>query len=440
MLNEHIIEKNGGMKGMKQKFIPFVITAVILLVFSILSSGLSAASNPDIKRVTFSGNDAALFPCLSENGNTLLYILEIKTDEETTRAVKIKNLETGEEKEIFCDGELKAREPFEGIDLVVGSKPPVLSGNGKVAVFSLSLGEPANIMDHYLAVMNIEEDNPRIISFPISSLEGKNIESFDFTSNEWERVSLYGINNEGNRIACLLKGHLGPRRYGDPSGIVFLDVKEEKQETLLGPEFKETGWSWPSFPSQPCIGGGWAFAMSGSGDTVVFGARVSVEKTDYDLFAAGWTGKEITKITSFHDRWFGQADISDNGKKIAFFYNGKKEQGIGTYIINTDGSGLEYLESETAPRVEFYDMSGDGRYILFKDIYQVKVLDLQESLEFTAFNENTPGYVSGMIPMDFPRYPSFWSPRITNKNGEVVLLAGPPQGKESPEIYLLNLK
>jgi len=67
------------------------------------------------------------------------------------------------------------------------------------------------------------------------------------------------------------------------------------------------------------------------------------------------------------------------------------------------------------------------------------ILDLETGQEMVAFDDNTPGYITGMMPMDFPRIPSFWSSRIMNFSGNKVLLVGPPQGKETPEIYLLSL-
>ncbi len=67
------------------------------------------------------------------------------------------------------------------------------------------------------------------------------------------------------------------------------------------------------------------------------------------------------------------------------------------------------------------------------------VLDLDTGREMVAFDDKTPGYITGVIPMDFPRIPAFWSPRIMNFDGNRILLVGPPQGKETPEIYLLDL-
>jgi Tol biopolymer transport system component len=420
----------------------YIQIAAIVSFFLISISPLNAkdSSNPgEIKRLTYSDNNVVHYPCLSDDGRWMLYTIEIKNEEETIKAVRIMNVGDGKERELFRDGEKKAPAPFEDISLLVGSKPPVLSGNGRVAVFSISLGTPANILDHYLAVVNADGTNFRIIPFSIKALEGKNLKPLEFTGGDWERVSNYAVSSDGKRIACVLKGHLGPRRYGNPGGIVLLDASTQKQRTILAPDFDGNGWEWPSFPCRPLIGGGWAFALSGNGQKIVFGAQSSADKIDYDLYVVNWVGEEIRKITDFHDRWFSLADISHDGEKIVFFYNGRKKQGIGTYSVNGEGKGLKYIKSGLAPRVELFDMSGDGQYILFKHIYKGMILNLNTGLEMVAFGESTPGYAKGLTPMDFPRIPAFWSPKIISLKGDRVLLVGPPQGKETPEIYMLSI-
>jgi hypothetical protein len=216
-----------------------------------------------------------------------------------------------------------------------------------------------------------------------------------------------------------------------------MDTKNQK--TLLAPEFKTEGWFWPKFPRRPSTGGGWAFCMSEDGQTVVFGAQTSDDPNDYDLYTADWNNLDIERLTDFSDRWFSLADINQNGQSVLFFYNGRKKKGIGTYRIDKSGTDLVYLESHSAPRIEFFDMSGDGRFALFKNIYQGQRLNLQTGEEIVAFSEKTEGYVRGITPMDFPHFPSFWRPQIMSVSGERVLLVGPPQGKDSPEIYLLTL-
>ncbi|MCK4495184.1 MAG: hypothetical protein KAU91_02465, partial [Candidatus Aminicenantes bacterium] len=127
--------------------------------------------------MTYSGNNEVFYPSLSDDGRWMLYIIEIKNGEETTKAVKIMNVEDGKEKELFRSGKRKAPVPFQNIYLNVGSKPPILSGNGQVAIFSLSLGKPVNILDHYMAVVSTDGSNFQVIHFPIDALEGKNLKS-----------------------------------------------------------------------------------------------------------------------------------------------------------------------------------------------------------------------------------------------------------------------
>jgi hypothetical protein len=429
----------GVLKNKLNKFI-LLVAAVIFLWIAILPLDKeNRLTGSQIKRLTFTGENAVHFPSLSDDGRWMLYVLEIKEGENSLKAIKVMNIEEGKERELFRSRKIKAPAPFQNVPLAVGSKPPILSGNGQVAVFSLSLEKPANILDHYLGIINTDGTNFRIIPFPITDLKGKDLKSLDFLSGEWERISNYALSSDGTKVACVLKGHLGPRRYGHPSGIAFLDALSGKQKTILTPDFDGKQWIWSTTPRRPLTGGGWAFCMSGNGQKIVFGAQSSEDPTDYDLFMVDWDGKEMRKLTDFHDRWFSLADISHDSEKVVFFYNGRKKQGIGTYAVNSDGSGLEYLESKTASQVELYDLSGNGRYVLFKHVYKGMIWDLFDGQEILAFDEHTPGYASNLIPMDFPQIPAFWGPNIVNFKGDKILLFGHPQGKTTPEIYILTI-
>jgi len=429
----------GVLKNTLKKFMLLFVAVNFLGMAASPLSRQNLHPRSEIKRLTFSKNNMVHYPCLSDDGQWMLYILEIKDGQDSLKTVMVMNTEDGKEKELFRSGKNKAPAPFQDVSLAVGSKPPVLSGNGRLAVFSLSLGEPAYILDHYLGIINTDGTNFRIISFPIAILEGKDLKSLDFACGEWERVANYAVSSDGNRVACALKGHLGPRRYGHLCGIVFLDTLTGKQRTILAPDFNGREWTWPSMPRRPLTGGGWAFCMNNDGQKVVFGAQSSEDMNDYDLYIMNWDGEEMRRITDFHDRWFSLADISHDSKKVVFFYNGRKKQGIGTYACNSDGSGLEHLESKVAPRIELYDLSGNGQYILFKHIYSGMIWDLKNGREIVAFDERTPGYASGLIPMDFPRMPAFWGPKILSSRGDRILLFGHPQGKATPEIYILSI-
>jgi hypothetical protein len=422
---------------MIKKYTPIAAT---FLFFWMTASVFTVPNGTGIQRLTYSGNNVVEYPCLSDDGLWMLYVLEIKENDTPTKALMLMNLINGKLREIFRNGTKMAPPPYENIPLLLGSKPPLISGNGRVAVFSLTLGEPENRIDHYLGVINTDSDDLRIFSFPIEALNQKDIKSLGFLSRDWERISNYAIDREGCRIACLLKGHLGPRRYGSASGIILLDARDEKQRTLVSPDFNGAEWEWTSFPSRPLLGGGWSFCLSGNGEKLVFGAQSSEDKTDFDLYSAGWDGKEIKRITDFHDRWFSLADISHDGKVVVFSYNGKKIDGMGTYVVNTERSGVKHLESRIAPRIEFFDLSGNGRILLFKHIYRGMALDLQTGRETVAFDQETPGYIKGLIPMDFPRNPAFWGARIMSFTGDRAILIGPPIGKETPEIYLLRME
>jgi len=434
------MKKNGGIKVMAKKITP--------LVFAVLCVGMAAlpliATESDhansIKRLTFSGNDVAKHPCLSRDGRVMLYTAEMKEGEKITRAIRLLDIESGKERELFRDGTKKAPSPHEEVYLAVGTKPSLLSGDGKTAIFALSLGNPFEILvDHYLAIVKTEGIDFTAIVFTIEALKDKDFRSLGFDSGDWERVSNYAINHDGQKIACVVKGHLGPQRFGHASGIVLIDVSAKAQKTLMAPDFNEDTWQWDTYPRRPLTGGAWAFGLSENGENVLFGAQSSEDINDYDLYISEWESGEAHRITDFHDRWISLADISADGQRIIFFYTGKQKQGIGTYIINGDGTELKQLESEIAPRIEFLDMSGDGRYIVFKHIYEGMILDLQDDAERVAYDETTQGYLEGITPMEFPPYPSFWNPCIISFNGELALLVGPPMGKETSEIFLLKI-
>jgi hypothetical protein len=423
---------------MKKKTI-FISMASVLICLTVSALSLAQSEQrSQIKRLTHSGNDVVTSPCLSDDGQRMLYVLEKKDGEEITKTIKIMNIGSGAETELFRDKQLEAPNPFPDIPLLVGSKPPVLSGNGEVAIFSLSLDQPINILDHYLAVINTDGTDIRIIPFPIEALQGKDMKALDFRTDEWERVANYALSRDGNRIACAVKGHTGPSRYGNASAVILLDTQRMKQQTILGPDFKEERWEWPSPPLRPLLGGGWAFGMDGTGSMVLFGAQSTEDQTAYDLYVYDWDTNEMRKITDFQDRWFSLAEISQEGDKVVFFYTGKKKQGIGTYVVLTSGSDLKHLKSRIVSSIEFSDLSGNGRHILYKNIYNGMVFDLETGQEWVAFDESTPGYVHGLVPMDFPRYPAFWAPKFMSQDGERILLFGLPQGKNTPEIYLIE--
>lgn len=415
-----------------------VVAAVLLLwaTASSIFSSLRPASR--ILRLTHSGNNVASFPCLSEDGRRMAYVLEIKDGEKSLKSIRVMDLSSSEDKELFRDNTRQGLPPFGKAKLRVGTKPPVLSGDGSVAAFALSVGEPEPVSDHYLALAQVDGSALDIFAFPVASLLERDLKRLDLKTGDWERVSTYALSDDGLRLACVVKGHLGPLRYGQPSGIIIVDLRTREQRTLLAPDFMEDVWQWTTYPSRPLTGGGWAFGLSGNGEKIVFGAQSSEDPLDYDLYIAEWDSDRIQRITDFHDRWFSQADISEDASRVVFFYSGQKKNGIGTYLVDVGGD-LKFLDSPLTPQLEFLDLSGSGRHLLFKHIYRGMMRDLVTDQETVVFDENTPGYASGITPMDYPPFPSFWTPRIIDGAAKTVLLVGPPTGRESPEIYLLRL-
>jgi hypothetical protein len=416
--------------------------AVWIAAFMMISGFLfsDVFNQGQIKRLTHSGSHSVHYPCLDDEGTWMLYIMEDDSGEETIKSIRLMNIDSGKDVELFKDRNKSAPEPYESIPLLIGTKPPLLSGDGRVAFFVLSLDQPENILDHYLAMINTDGTGFRIFSFPIENLQEKEWERLGFKGNEWERISHYSVNYDGSRVACVMKGYLGPVRYGNASAIIMLDTLRGKTATILAPELNANRWEWTKHPSRPLLGGGWAFDINGAGDRVLFGAQTTDDPMDFDLYISDWEGTRIQKITDFHDRWFSLAELSDDGNKVVFYYSGMKNQGIGTYMADSDGSALRHLQEALSPSIAYYDLSGNAKYIVYRLIYEGKFLDCETKEEGIIFDPDTPGYVTGSIPMDFPQFPAFWGPKIMSYEGTRIIIAGIPEGKQSPEFYLLSFE
>jgi hypothetical protein len=412
-----------------------MFTISLSLVFP-QASTLSAK----LKRITFSKNHHVLLSSISGNGQSVIYILEEKNGDNTFKTVHVLQLDSGQDIELFSEVNPSVQKPYGQGKLLVGSKPPLLSGNGKTALFLLSLGEPENIPDHFLAMVDMADSKIEILSFPNEGLNGVDWQDLGFQNSGWERISGLAINEGGNRIALSVKGHLGPRRFGSCSGIILLDLKAGTRTAALAPEFGEETWKWSAFPRKPLLGGGWAFALSGDGEKLVFGAQSGEDKTDYDLYVMTWPGKKVTRITRFSDRWFSLADIDFTGDRVVFFYSGTKKQGIGTYEVMSDGSGLRKISSPSTPRIELYGFAQKSSLLFFKNVYRGMMLDLSSGREYVILDSGIPGYVHNVIPMDFSQAPAFWTPRGVSYNGSRVLVSGPPTGRQSAELFLLSMK
>lgn len=424
---------------MKKKVRYIWIGIFVFLVSLSLVFPRTLTLSAKLERITFSKNHKVLLSSISGNGRAVIYILEMKTGSNTVKSVRFLRLDSGQDVELFSEPGHSLRKPFGKGKLLVGSKPPLLSGDGQTALFLLSLGEPDNMPDHFLARVNTSDRKTEILSFPNEGLKGVDSRELGFHDSNWERISAVAINEEGNRIALSVKGHMGPRRFGSCSGIILFDLKANTRATALGPVFGDDTWNWSAYPRKPLLGGGWAFALSGDGEKLVFGAQSGDDKTDYDLYVMNWSGHGMKRITRFSDRWFSMADIDFNGNRVVFFYNGTKEQGIGTYQVMSDGSGLQKIISSSTPRIEFYGFAGKSPRLFYKNVYRGMMLDLSNGQEYVVLDSRVPGYVGNVIPMDFPRVPAFCTPQGVSYDGRRVLVSGPPTGRQSAELYLLSL-
>lgn len=410
--------------------------AILVGVFPLFSQ--PASLGVDIERLTHSGNGEVTHCSISADGRYVIYVLETKSGSEVQKTIRMLHVDSGKTEDIFTEGQTVVEKPFGKGSLMVGSKPPLLSGNGQVAVFTLTLGAPDNILDHYLAVAGPGKQGVALYRFSHQGISEEDMGPEGFKSPAWERISHYAVSHDGNRIACVLKGHLGPRRFGDCSGIALLDLDASGQRFLMEPVFKEDSWNWSSFPRNPLLGGGWSFSMSGNGEKLVFGAQSSQEETDYDLYVADWQDSSPRKITAFNDRWFSMAAMDFKGNGVLFYYNGKKKQGIGTYRVNADGTGLRYVESPSGGRIELYGVSVDGTTIFYKNVYRGLLMHLPSGREYVLFDGQLSGTPRGLSFMDFPLCPAFWTPETINMTGDRLLIFGSPQGRQSAEIYMLS--
>jgi hypothetical protein len=422
------------------------------LIFTTVLSLMFAAGNRNsfsqvpagefqISRITHSKDAVVKYPSLSNDGRKLLYLTETRdpsAPEKRVTSVKIINTDGTKEKVLFADKTMEAPAPHDRSYLFCGTRPPQLSGDGTRAVFSLSIRTPVVMEDHYLAVINTDGTGLTVYEFKNEIMSGFNWQQKGFKDDTWRRISNYSISNDGRRLALLVKGHNGPRKFGFPSGILVMSSDGRNQRTLFSPDFGNKGWEWRSYPRKPYTEGGWAFAFSGNGERILFGAQSSAAKDDYDLYFVNWDGSGLRKITDFKDRFFTFADISDDGKRILFFYGGKKRQGPGSYFIYSDETGLKYLRSKTADRVDFEDMDPNGNRILYRHKYFGIAMDLDSTKEVVIVHPQMPGYAGGNETfMDFPYFPSFWNPRIMTENR--VIITGTPKGRVWREFYLLKL-
>lgn len=416
------------------------------LIISLVICLLPTGGTSEVKRIpsriirlTYTHDGMVRYPSLSDNGDLLLYIHEIKDKKDPlriTRSLRILEIKGGKEKILFTDGKLKAPSPYEGT-LVLGSKPPLLSGNGKRCAFTLALPSPFPYPDHFLGIMDIDGGNLQVVDLKIESLQSFNWRHIGFKGDSWARVAGYAMSQDGKRAACLMKGDMGKGCCGYPSGIVLIDTEDLTTKTLLAPQLEEGKWRWRGYPRNPLMGGGWVFNLSTDGELILFGAQASPKEGDYDLYIINRDGSGLRRLTTFHEPYVVLGHLSGEGAHLVFYYAGKGREGVGTYLLDLRGEGINHLRSRVTERLDYEGISGDGRYIFYSWDGRGMRYSLQGGEEVEIFSPQTPGYVRSGLPMTFPPYPAYFPSRISSFRGERVLIVGTPMGKGQPEVYLV---
>ncbi len=425
------------------KRIAFIALAASMMC-AVQPQGLDAQGRPDgvqLQRLTFSKDDVVSYPSTDEAGRLVAYrqeALDVQKGEKIA-SIRVLDVDRMSTKVIFTDRTVKAPAPHEGQLLLCGTKPPVISGDGRKVAFSVGLGAPLFLEDHYLCVANSDGTDLRVIPLRNEELVARDWKGMGFLSDQWRSISQYRISDDGEQVACLAKGHLGVREASMPSGILIVRSDGSGQRTLLAPKWKDRDWSWEGYPRNPFTNGGWVFELSGDGKSLIFGAQSAAEREDYDLYMMTSDGRDLEKIAGIKDRWIVRGDVSRDGKTIAFFYSGKKMEGMGTYAVEFGRKGMHRVLSKVTDRVDFREMSSDGRTILHR-VQGVGLFAIQaDGGEFQIFDERS-GMVQGMkgVP-DFPSFPSFWGSRFVSAKGDRILLEAVPIGKDRKEIFMARL-
>jgi len=399
-----------------------------------------------ITRLTHSGDHSVACPSISDDGQIIVYQEEIRdtaTDTgETlvTRFIKRIMADGSGEEVLFRDSTAHAPHPYEQAFLVVGTKPPLVSGDGQTVVFSLSTTAPEEMADHFLGIMKTDGSGLLVVEYLNEALSSIDWKRHKCSSQMWERIVTYDISDDGQTIACVVRGHFGPVAYGVPGGIIIMNGEGVGQRTFLAPRLIHGQWTWEGFPRKPLVGGGWSFALSGDGTVLLCGGQSSDAASDYDLYLMDCERNEFRRLTHFSDRLFNLGDISDDGKRVSFFYSGTKGEGAGTYRIDADGTNLSRCSSRQVARLDGDDMSGDGSWLVFQGVMSGWALDLNLDQEILLFDSGTPGFVRSGLEMDFPSYPSFWGPRFLSRDGRTILLSGVPVGKDEAELHVLQVR
>lgn len=394
-----------------------------------------------LQRLTFSKDDVVSHPSMDEAGRLVAYrqeALDVQKGEKIA-SIRVLDVDRVSSKVIFTDRTVKAPAPHDGQLLVCGTKPPVISGDGRKVAFSVSLGAPLFLEDHYLCVANADGTDLRVIPLRNEELAARDWKGLGFLSDQWRSVSQYRISDDGQDIACLVKGHLGAREVSMPSGILVVRTDGSGQRTLLTPKWKDRDWSWEGYPRNPFTNGGWVFELSGDGRKLVFGAQSTAEKEDYDLYIMPSDGKGLEKMVTIKDRWIVRGDVSRDARTMVFFYSGRKMEGMGTYALEFGRKGMHQVLSKVTDRVDFREMSSDGKRI-FHRVQGVGLFVIQaDGSEFQIVDERSSALQGIKSGLDFPGFPSFWGSRFVSAKGDRILLEAVPIGKDRKELFLARL-
>ncbi len=234
------------------------------------SMGVARAEGPpkagQLQRLTFSKDESVSYPSMDHAARIVAFRSEtIDPKGEKIVSIRVVQVDGLKVKAVFTDGTVFAPAPYQDQFLLCGTKPPLVSGDGRTVIFSLSIGKPDFLEDHYLGLVDAEGSNLRVIALQNEQLAQSDWKKLGFKDTTWRSVSQYRISNDGQRIACLAKGHMGPRNISAPSGILMIRSDGSGQRTLMAPKFGKDGWAWEGYPRQPFTGGGWVFDLSGDG-------------------------------------------------------------------------------------------------------------------------------------------------------------------------------
>ncbi|MBW1803116.1 MAG: hypothetical protein JRJ85_20580 [Deltaproteobacteria bacterium] len=403
-------------------------------------------ADSEITRLTYSGSNWIGYPSVSDDGHLITFLEQVRDTSfvpgktYVRRMIKIIRSDGSDARLLFADSTVHGPAPYDDAFFMVGTKPPLISGNGEKVIFSLSLSQPAGMVDRYLGVVNGDGTGFRAMEFQNEALASVEWKDEGFTSDAWARVANYAMSDDGHRIACVVKGHAGPVSKGNPGGIILFGADESTYRTLLAPTLADGRWTWTGFPRNPLTGGGWAFALSGDGQYILFGAQSSEEKTDYDLYRIEINSEIVSRVTAFHDRLFSFADISDDGNIVTFYYAGKKLMGAGTYRVTAAGGNAQFVVAPPGEgRIDYDDATGTGEMMFYNTPRGAFSIDFKQDHNTLLFGPGTRGHVRSGIEMDFPSYPSFWASTFVSDDGQTVLLTGVPVGKDLVELYVLRV-